>query len=327
MNQEDIQENRWLVIVNPNAGKRKGEKDWPEISALLNEAGFNYIHEFTEHRDHARTMTEKYIMQGFRKIIVVGGDGTMNEVVNGVFRQDRFPTNEIILGMIMVGTGNDWGRMFCIKENYKKAVKTIKKQRLFVQDAGLVTYHDDEGEIKRYFINSAGIGYDALVVMLTNRAKDLGKGGPLSYLVNLVKGMFQYHHAYLGIEVDGQPVYKGRVFSISTGICKYSGGGMMQLPFAVPDDGLLDVTMFKNVTKLTVIRHIKKLYSGKFTHLSFVQTHQGKTVKIHSLTQSRVFLETDGESLGYTPILIEIVPKSLKIIAGKKWFKNQEANA
>jgi len=91
------------------------------------------------------------------------------------------------------------------------------------------------------------------------------------------------------------------------------------LPFAVPDDGLLDVTIFKKVTKMTVIRHIKKLYSGSFTHLPFIQTHQGKTVSIISTTQDESFLETDGESLGHSPFKIEIIPKSIKVITGKKW--------
>lgn len=322
MNQEILQENRWLVIVNPNAGKRKGEKDWPVISGLLTSAGIEYVHEFTEHRDHAVMITENYIGKGFRKIIVVGGDGTMNEVVNGIFRQHFVPTTDIVTGMIMVGTGNDWGRMYHLKTKYHKAVKIIKKQREFIQDAGLVTYHDSTGEKSRYFINSAGMGYDALVVKMTNHDKDLGKGGPMLYLLNLLKGLFRYHHSYLDIEIDGDSVYKGRVFSMSAGICKYSGGGMMQLPFAVPDDGLLDVTIFKNVTKMKVVRHIKKLFSGNFTHLPFVLTKQGKTITINSATSGQSYLETDGESLGHTPFTIRIIPGSLKVITSKKWEKS-----
>jgi YegS/Rv2252/BmrU family lipid kinase len=326
MNLDEPYESKWLVIVNPNAGKKKGEKDWPEISGLLTENGFDFVHEFTAYRSHAVTITESYIRQGFRKIIVVGGDGTMNEVVNGIFLQEVVPTTDIMVGMIMVGTGNDWGKMYNLKEKYKKAVKILKKQRLFIQDTGLVTYADNGSESKRYFINSAGMGYDALVVQMTNHAKDQGGGGALSYLVNLLKGLFRYHHSYLDIEVDGRSVYKGRVFSISVGICKYSGGGMMQLPFAIPDDGLLDVTIFKKVTKMTVIRHIKKLYSGKFTHLYFVQTHQGKKVSIVSTTQDQPFLETDGESLGQAPFSFRILPASIKIITGRKWKENEGAN-
>jgi len=91
---------------------------------------------------------------------------------------------------------------------------------------------------------------------------------------------------------------------------------MMQLPFAVPDDGLLDMTIYKNVTKKTVIRHMNKLYSGKFTHLPFVQTHQGRTVTVCSSTQDQAYLETDGESLGHSPFHFSIIPKSIRIIVG-----------
>jgi len=311
---EKSTEQQWLVIINPNAGKRKGEQDWPVISGLLYDAGIDFVSEFTARRNHAMELTEQYIRRGFKRIIVVGGDGTMNEVVNGIFRQDRFDPRDILTGMIMVGTGNDWGKTHNLTEDYAGAVQTIKKSATFCQDTGVVMYYDSQGEHTRYFINSGGMGYDALVVQMTNQAKDMGRSGPLSYLVNLLKGLFRYNHNSLEIKVDDRVIYSGRVFSMSVGICKYSGGGMMQLPFAVPDDGLLDVTIFKNVTKTTVIRHLSKLYSGSFTHLPFVQTHQGKSVTVRSINKELSFLETDGESLGHSPFSFSIIPKSIMII-------------
>ena len=319
MNGELSSNNKWLVIVNPNAGKRRGEKDWTEISGLLTQAGFEFITEFTQHRDHAISLTQDYIRQGFRKIIVVGGDGTLNEVINGIFIQEEVKTTDIIVGMIMVGNGNDWGKMYNLTTDYRKAVEILKKQRLFIQDTGLVRYYKGEQEFKRYFVNIAGMGYDALVVKMTNNTKEKGGGGALVYLVNLIKGLFSYHHSYLDIEIEGKSVYKGKVFSMSVGICKFNGGGMMQLPFAVPDDGLFDLTIFKDVKKMTVIKHIKKLYSGTFTHLPFVQTHQGESVSIFSMDANPSYLETDGESLGHTPFTFQILPKTMKIISGKKW--------
>lgn len=321
MNKEIPNENTWLVIVNPNAGKRKGEKDWPVISGLLNDAGFEYMAAFTTHRGHAMDLVERNIMAGYRKILVVGGDGTLNEAVNGIFRQTRFETTDIIVGMIMVGTGNDWGRMYNLREKYKKAVKTIRKSRLFIQDACRVTYFKGEKEEMRYLVNMAGMGYDAMVAHMTNRMKDKGGGGPLAYLINLVKGLFQYHSSYLEINIDDTTVYSGRVFSMNVGICKFNGGGMMQLPFAIPDDGLLDVTIYKDVTKMTVIRHIKKLYSGELKDLPFVEVYTGKTVTVKSTIKSQANLETDGESLGHTPFRFEIVPRSVKVITGKNWIK------
>jgi YegS/Rv2252/BmrU family lipid kinase len=316
-------ENAWLVIVNPNAGQRKGEKDWPEISRLLTEAGFEFSAFFTARQGHAMELAEQEIMAGFKKIIVVGGDGTLNEVVNGIFRQTRFATHEIIIGMIMVGTGNDWGRMYNIREKYKKAVKTIRKNRLFLQDACKVTYQHEHRVSTRYLVNMAGMGYDALVAHMTNRVKAKGGGGTFSYLFNLLKGLFRYNHAYLEIAVDGESVYNGKVFSMNVGICKFNGGGMMQLPHAIPDDGLLDITIFKNVTKLRVIRNIKKLYSGTFTQLPFVQVHRGQIVSVVSTVRAQTFLEMDGESMGQTPFHFEVVPKAVCVITGKNW---QEKN-
>jgi YegS/Rv2252/BmrU family lipid kinase len=328
MEQGNINENNWLVIVNPNAGKRKGEKEWPEIASLLEEAGFTFTPFFTEHRGHAMAITEEQIRDhGFQNIIVVGGDGTLNEVVNGIFHQNRFPTTAITIGMIMLGTGNDWGRMYNLREKYKKAVKTLKKQRLFIQDTGRVVYHDGDQEVTRYFVNMAGLGYDALVAEMTNHMKDKGGGGPMAYLLNLLKGLFRYHHASLEVEIDGTTVYKGPVFSMSVGICKFNGGGMMQLPDAIPDDGLLDVTIFKKVTKMTVVRSLKKLYSGNFKHLPFVQTHRGKTVTIRSESRIPSNLETDGESLGHTPFHFDILPLSVRVITGKNWNVRPEEPA
>ena len=314
----------WLVIVNPNAGRKKGEKDWPEISRLLSEAGFMFHALFTEHRDHAIHMAEEFITKGYRNIIVVGGDGTMNEVVNGIFRQKVCPTTDIKLGMIMVGTGNDWGRMYNIMEKYEEAVKILKKERLFIQDAALVTYHHGTEKKRRYFMNMAGMGYDALVAQMTNRLKEKGGGGPLAYLYNLFKGLFKYHHTLMEVIIDGKVAYKGNVFSMSIGICRYNGGGMMQLPNAVPDDGILDMTIMKNVKKMDVVKNIKKLYDGSFLDLHFIQVHTGKKISIHALPQHAAFLETDGESLGNSPFDFEVIPKSIQVITGKNWLEKNE---
>lgn len=321
MSLETAYENQWLVIVNPNAGKKKGEKDWPVISGLLGEAGFEFTALFTAHRGHALTLAGEHVVKGFRQIIVVGGDGTLNEVVNGIFLQDACKTTDITIGMIMVGTGNDWGRMYNLKGKYEKAVRILKKQRLFMQDAGKVTYHENGESRERFFVNMAGLGYDALVAQMTNRMKDKGGGGPMAYLVNLVKGLFRYSHASLEVEVDGKPFYSGPVFSMSVGICKYNGGGMMQLPNAEPDDGLLDITLFTQVTKMTVVRNLKKLYDGTFAGLPFVRMHTGRQVAIRSTTAKPSALETDGESLGQSPFFFEIIPASIKVITGKNWKK------
>ncbi len=303
----------WFVIVNPNAGRRKGEKDWMKISGLLVEHDITFISIFTEHRNHASKLAKKYIEAGFKNIIVVGGDGTFNEVVNGIFSQQRYHPTDITLGLIPVGTGNDWGRMFNIPSKYEEAIKVIAREKTFIQDVGKVTYVNSDAAHIRYFVNVSGMGYDALVAEKTNKQKDEGKGGTFSYLLNIFTSLFSYQNKDYEITVDGKRV-RGKVFSMSVGICKYNGGGMMQLPFAVPDDGLLDLTVINKIGKMKVIRNVPRLYDGSFIKIPQVRTFQGKTITINTLTT--LYLEADGESLGHSPFLFEILPKSLKVIIG-----------
>ncbi len=305
----------WFVIVNPNAGRKKGEKDWLEIARLLTEAGLEFTCVFTDAPNHAVKLARKYIDAGFRKILVVGGDGTLNEVINGVFRQHRFAPDEILIGMISVGTGNDWGRTFNIPAGYKDAIDVIVKENTFRQDIGKVIYKSKDKTHSRYFINMAGLGFDALVAKKTNLQKASGKGGPLSYLINLLTSLIVHKSTDTKLIIDGKPVNED-IFSMSVAICQYNGGGMKQAPDAVPDDGLFDITLITKVTRMTVLRNVTKLYDGSFVKLSQVKQFRGQVVQVES--NPKLFLETDGESLGHTPITFEIMPRCITIITGKE---------
>lgn len=305
----------WFVIVNPNAGKRKGQHDWLTIASLLTEAGIGFINIFTEHRDHAMTLARKYICKGFKHIIVVGGDGTLNEVVNGIFTQSHIQPSEITLAMIPVGTGNDWCRMYNIPSDYKAAIAAIVKGTEFIQDAGSVKYYTDMGQEKtRYFINMAGMGFDALVAKKTNRQKEQGKGGPFSYIVNIFSSLFYHKFTRTAIKLDNQSL-RNDVFSMSVGICQYNGGGMKQAPNAKSDDGLFDLTIIRPIGKFKVIRNVVKLFDGSFTMLPEVSTYTSSNISI--VAETPMYIEVDGESLGHSPFEFSIIPKSLRIISGK----------
>ena len=311
---------KYLVIVNLHAGSKRCERDWPEIKKLLLDAGFDMHIVFTKYQNHALQLTKELIeTKGFRKLIVIGGDGTLNEVVNSVFKQNRFRTMEIQIGLITVGTGNDWGRMYEIPESYKEQVKILKEERFILQDIGVVKYRHASDEDNRYFANIAGMGYDALVAKKTNLMKQKGKGGAFVYLLNLLSGLFQYKNVQLDIEADGKNVFSGKVFTMSIGICKYNGAGMMQLPFAVPDDGLFDVTLIKKTTKMRVVKNIKNLYDGSFINMPEVETFTGKKFTIISTPSNKLYLETDGESLGHSPLDFEVIPRAAKMIVRKRY--------
>ena len=304
----------WIAIINLAAGGGKIEKDWLSIEEILHKEGIRFEPYFTDRRLHASIIARNKIKEGYSKIIVVGGDGTMNEVINGVFAQKRIHTTEVMLGMISVGTGNDWAKTFNIPSDYEGAVRTIKRQRTFIQDAGLVNYQKNGKEWKRYFINIAGLGFGAKVVERTNRMKEKGKSGALLYFYNMFYSLIRYKAKSAVIEIDGTS-YNRRIFALNVGIGKYNGGGMIQVPHAIADDGLYSITLIKKIGKLNVLVNMKKLYNGKITKHSKVETYMAKSVQINGSTLIK--LETDGETLGHGPVSFEIIPRSIRIVSGE----------
>lgn len=306
----------WKMIVNPNAGIMKGQRDWPKILHILRDEKIDFTYELTTKRGDAITMASRAIEEGYRNLAVIGGDGTMNEVLNGIFLQKVVPVSEITLGMIPVGTGNDWCRMYHIPFNYYKAVNVLKRKTTCLQDVGKVSYYQHDVREERFFINVAGMGYDALVAKKTNTRKEQGKGGVLTYMYFVFAGLFQYKFIDAIVEVDGKKVFKGEIFSMNAGICSYSGGGMIQVPFAIPDDGQLDFTLIRKASKWLVVKYARKLYDGSLVNLPFVSTYRGETLRVRST--GKIYLETDGESLGHSPFTFETIPRCIRIVRGSR---------
>lgn len=305
--------NKWFIVVNPNAGKRRGEKDWSLIEELLHKSKLSFTYQFTRTKGHAVKLVNNAIRSGYRNIIAVGGDGTMNEVVNGCFRQNICATTELCLSMITVGTGNDWGRMFGIPLDYNKAIEVIKAKQTCLHDTGIAHYYNGSIKKKRYFINIAGIGFDAVVVRRTNLQKEKGRSGKAIYFWNILRSLLLYKNTRTEIKIDGKYL-TDEVFTISLGIGKYSGGGMMQTPNARHDDGLFDVTVIKKMRRGEIIRNLKLLYDGTILSHPKIEGYTGKNIFVHS--HPPIHVEADGESLGHSPIKFQIMPRSINIVYG-----------
>jgi len=303
-----------LVIVNPNAGRGKGGKDWSQIAALLTRYGIPFTARFTETGKHAIRLTIQGICEGFRRIIVVGGDGTMNEVVNGVFLQDVCITTDIELSMITVGTGNDWGRMFGIPSDYEGAVQVIYDRKLHLQDAGIIHYFHGTEKQNRYFINIAGLGFDAVVARRTNLQKARGRSGKVLYMLNLLTSLISYRATDTEVDIDGLRL-RNNTFTISIGIGRFSGGGMMQTPDALPDDGLFDITVVNNIRKGDLIMNLRRLYNGTILDHPKSEGNKGKKISIDY--DPLIHVEADGESLGHSPIEFNIIPQAIFVVFGR----------
>lgn len=308
--------NKWLVVVNPKAAVGKGEKDWPMIKQLLIDEGIDFDFLVSEYHRHAIELVRDNITEkGYKKIISVGGDGTNNEVINGIFTQQRFPTEEITMGIIPVGTGNDWCRTFDIPMEYDKVIKIIKAGNTFAHDIGKLTYYNDGDTKIRYFLNAAGTGLDEMVCHSTNTMKQQGKSGTIRYLVSLVKCLLTYKITHVQLSIDDALVFDDYILNLSIGNGRFNGGGMMTMPKAVPNDGLFDVTVVKKVSIFKFAANVKNLYDGTFINkIEEVKTFSGKRIRIVSIPPHSLKVETEGENLNNSPFDFEMLPKAINMV-------------
>jgi len=301
----------WQVLVNPMSGNHKGRDDWGKISLLLDQCGITFRHHFTEYPRHAIKLIQEFLGQGSRKFIIAGGDGFLNEAVNAIFTQRAVEPKLVTLAMIPVGTGNDWARTFAIPFDYEAAIKIIKNGKTLRHDIGRVFYHVIGEEKSWYFINVCGMGFDAEVNKKVTADRESGHLGPMKYRYHIFTTLLGYTPTNMTLVIDGKET-SHEVFSLAIGIAQYNGGGMKQLPFAVPDDGVFDVSVIRRITRLKAMRSVNKLHDGSFVDLPEVSTFTGKAIHVRS--EPKCWVEADGEALGESPFRFEIIPQALNVV-------------
>lgn len=302
---------KWLVILNPHAGSGRGKKDKEIILKRLDKRGLQFKLAVSDYPKHTIELVTKAINDGYRKIVGCGGDGTINEIVNGIFQQTACPFEEITVGVIPVGTGNDWVKTFGIPNDYKKSIEILLKAETMKQDIGKISFNENGQTRVCYFANMAGFGFDAMVAEKTNRLKNMGKSGLLLYLQALGSSFFKYHTSKTKITIDNEEIDE-LIFSTSIGIGKFNGGGMMQAPGAIPDNGSFQVTIIRKIGIFGILRNLAGLYSGEFVKDHRVSTFIAKHIAISADTN--IAGEADGEILGDNKFEIEMHTQKLNVI-------------
>lgn len=305
-------EDKWFVIVNPTAGHGRAEKRWPSISQKLTDAGVEHDFEITQRRGHAALLARNSIRKGYRRIISVGGDGTNNEVVNGIMKQKVVPSSEIKYCIIAVGTGNDWIKTHKIPKKTEKVIDVIKRGKTTLQDIGIVNYVSNGHQGRRFFANVAGMSYDAYVVKTSNERRNFVTN-QLFYLYLVFECLFRFKTKLAKVIFDDQQM-TGSFFTINIGLCKYSGGGMQFVPHANYDDGKFAITLAKDATKMDLILNTFRLYKGTIADHPKIHTHHAKSVRVESADTAPTLLEVDGEYIGETPVEFSLVEKALRVV-------------
>ena len=281
--------NSFFIVVNPHSGNSNFKKSWEKITYILKLKNINFSYSFTEYRKHEVILVDKAIEQGYRNIISVGGDGTLHHVVNGIMKQRYIKTSKIKLGVIPLGTGNDWIRTYNIPNSVEKSIDVILKNTTVLQDIGCITLLNGK---KEYFNNLAGTGYDGYVV---NNLNYLKKMGSLAFLVSGLYSLFSYKKTKYKIIINNKTINE-QCLMILFGICKYSGGGLRVTKDPNPKDGLLDITIVKNISFLDLLFNIPKLYNGDIIHHRKVTNYKTRELKI--LDNYNSTIEADGEIIG-----------------------------
>lgn len=297
--------NRWFVIINPTSGNGSGKRKWPKIESSLRSHGFEFDFAFTEHENHSPELVQHAIKKGVSNIICVGGDGTLHNIINGIKSQNKVFSNEITVGMIPIGTGNDWVKTHNIPNDFEKAIQIIQKDNKKQQDLGKIEFLDlDRKPV--YFNNLAGVGFDGFVVSKVHKYKHFGS---VAYLFGAIFGLFSYKNYNTKIVVNSKEI-RTKSLMVLVGLCSYSGGGMQLTKDPNPFDGLFDISIAKNLGKLDIVRNLTKLFNGKIVNHKLVETLKSDSITISIDETVLPFIQADGELIGKGNIKVSILPKA-----------------
>ena len=294
----------WFLIVNPSAGNTNFRKSWICIQSLLKTKEIFFSFAFTQYTKHELVLVDEAIKQGYRNFISVGGDGTLHHVVNGIMMQRYTKTSNIKLGVIPLGTGNDWIRTYKISNSIEKAINVIINNTVIFQDIGCITLASGK---KEYFNNLAGIGYDGYVV---KNLKYLKKIGSIAFLLSGLYSLLSYRKKKYSITI-GDETLKEECLMIIFGICKYSGGGLRVTKYPNPTDGLLDITIVKKFSFFNLLFNLPKLYNGNIVHHKKVDNYKVKELNI---INDNSIIEADGEIVGTGSLKVHIIPNAIQFL-------------
>ena len=310
---------KWFVIVNPVAGGGRGLDHFPQISKHLRDAHIRCEPVFTEHKFHATELTVTAVREGYRHIIVVGGDGTLHEVVNGLFIQQEVRPDEVLLAVVAVGTGNDWVRTFGISNRYQNAVAAIREGYSFLQDVGVVSYEEAHYRQNRYMANVAGAGFDASIVQRLSHMKKKGHKSRWRYTWCVIRNFFRYKSTGVKVWVDDRLVYNNLLLSAAVGVCKFNGGGLQQCPDAGGGGRPGHPSLYPPGHFGHLLSLFHSLFNGGISRIRHILQERGSRIRIESSPE--VGVEVDGESLGHTPLEFSILHRAIRIVVAKDFYE------
>lgn len=305
-----VEPTRWGVIYNPKAGSRKAQKRWIEIRGYMESRGVQFDYVQSEGFGSVERLSCTLANNGYRTIVVVGGDGAINDAVNGIMLSNVENKHEIALGIIPNGIGNDFAKYWGLdSDDYKGAVDVLINRRLRKVDVGVFSYFNGEKHLTRYFLNAVYVGLGARIVRITNETRRFW-GIPLfSYLASLFLMAFERKQHRMHLRVNDEHI-RGRLMAVAIG----SARGYGLTPSAVPYNGWLDVSLVYRPELRQLISGLWMLQQGRLLNHKIVKPYRTRKVKVLRAQNAEISLDGRIWFDRHFPIEITIAPEALTLI-------------
>jgi len=305
---------RAKFVVNPASANGSTGRNWNVLEQTIRKEIGKVDASFTTAATHATELARKALDDGFEMVVAVGGDGTVNEVVNGFFESGAPVNPDAVLGVISRGTGSDFIKTMELPKEIEAAARALKGRSVKRCDAGCFTSRGMDGkEIERYFVNIAdfGVGGEA-IVRVNNTSKAFG--GFLSFLYGTLKTLWVYKGKKVKFTIDDDSEVEQVINSVVIANGQYFGGGMRIAPEAKPDDGFFDIVILDDLSFVESLLNIPKLYKGAHVNDPKVTCLRGKRLVAES--DEEVLIDVEGEHGGILPAKFEIIPSSINVKVG-----------
>lgn len=301
-----------LAIINPASNGGKTSEKWPGFYNYFNNSNLEIKEVYTEYRGHAVELAKYAVLKGYKYIMAVGGDGTVNEIINGLIEKDKLLNPDLRLIIFSQGTGSDLIRTLNISSQVEDLFKTIKRDKSRKIDIIKAVYKNKENDKKcRYFVNAADCGMGAEVAARVNKKSKI-KTGNISYLTAVFSTLFEYRNKEVEVYADGLKIYNGRLNTLVAANGKYFGGGIKIAPDAELSSGQINIILLKDFSRLGIILNLIKGYKGSHLKHPKVESFGVKTLKIYS--EPKMNLEVDGENIAETPVLFSVLEDKLSVL-------------
>ncbi len=290
-----------FFIVNPVAGNGRGRRVWEEINAKLFKSIGEQDYKFTDFPGDATDLARDAVLKGYDTIVSCGGDGTVNEVLNGLVNSN------VNFTILPLGTGSDFGKTVGIR-SYEDTIRALNNGEVVLSDVGKAYFYKENKE--RYFLNILEIGFGAEVMEYVNTHK---KHRKYAFLIGVIATVMKMKKFKIELDYTSKTLdFESIEVIVANG--KYFGGGMLASPGSKINDGELDVHILKAVSKLKTLTRLRDLINGSYIEKGYSQDFQLDNIDFKGEEQ---LVEMDGEVTGRTPISITIEKKAVKLLVPK----------